>query len=438
MNPAQAPAQTEPARTLREKLRGLGALPAAPVRPEPERVPYQPPPPAPEPGIEDYLPGFWHDTPDGRSFVVERRYELDYLHGAVPLGRTLSAPGTVIARLGRNEALAGVAPERVLYIDTETTGLSSGAGTYAFLVGIGHFVDGGFRLRQYFQTDFGQERTILRALADYVRQFDAVVSFNGKAFDLPLLETRFTLNGTGGRGFGSEFRALPHLDLLHPARRIYRDRFPSCRLAELEQQVLGLVRQEDVPGWEIPTLYFRYVRERRFRAVVPVFRHNALDVLSLVTLTAHLCDLFAGDGARSAEDRLALGRACEGDGLHAEALVNYRAALEIGLPPAPRAECEQRLSLLCRKLGRWDEAVAIWDEVAARPRNQQVYPFLELAKYHERVTRDFARAAQAARDGLTLLERQHVRFGAANAAERAALLHRIERIERRAGRDRGL
>ncbi|HEY8837869.1 MAG TPA: ribonuclease H-like domain-containing protein, partial [Dehalococcoidia bacterium] len=190
---------TEPGRSLRDRLRGLGALPARDAAPlaEPERTPFVPADPEPEPGVESYLPGFWQDTPDGRIFIVEQRFDLDHLHGAIPLGRTLSARGDLIARIGRHEGLTSIAPERVLYLDTETTGLAGGTGTYAFLVGIGHFVDGGFRLRQYFQTDYGQERALLRALSDYLVQFDAVVTFNGKTFDLPLLETRFTMNGLG-------------------------------------------------------------------------------------------------------------------------------------------------------------------------------------------------------------------------------------------------
>jgi hypothetical protein len=428
-----------PGRSLREKLRGLGALPSATAAPAPiTRHPFTahrslltPH----EPRVEDVMPGFWQDTPAGRIFIVEQRFELDYLHGAIPLRRTLGVRGETIARIGRNAALAGIAPERVLYLDTETTGLAGGTGTYAFLVGIGHFCDGGFRLRQYFQTDFGQEPALLRALADYLPAFDAVVTFNGKTFDLPLLETRFTINGLlRSRVHGPNVRELPHLDLLHPSRRIYRDRFSSCRLAELEQQVLGLTRVADVPGWEIPSLYFRYVRTRRFRAVQPVFNHNALDVLSLVTLTSHLCDLFGGGGARGAEDRLALGRACEADGLAGEAIVNYRAALEIGLGPAPQQECERRLSLLLRKLGRWEEAVELWETVVARPRNQQLYAYLELAKFYERIARDFCRAADYSRRGLTLLERHHLRFGAANAADREALLARVARLEARAER----
>jgi uncharacterized protein len=428
----------EPTRSLKDRLRDLGALagaaprPAAP--PELEQTPYVAPEPAPEPGVEAYLPGFWQDTPAGRVFIVEQRLELDHMHGAIPLRRALTLNGATVARIGRHPGLDGVPPERVLYLDTETTGLAGGTGTYAFLVGIGHFSDGGFRLRQYFQTDFGQEGAILRALADYLTGFDALVTFNGKTFDLPLLETRLTLNGLHRRiDPGRGVRELPHLDLLHPARRVYRDRFGSCRLGELERQVLGLERHEDVPGGEIPALYFRYVRTRRFRAVLPVFEHNALDVLSLVTLAAHLCDLFGG-GARSAEDRFSIARTCEADGLPEAAVAGYRAALEIGLPAASQQQCEQRLSLLLRRLLRYSEAASLWETVAARPSNRQLYPYVELAKYHERVTHDFASARTAAQNGLALLERHHLRYGAANASDREALLSRIARLDQRAAR----
>lgn len=386
-----------------------------------------PPPQRQEPGVESYLPGFWQDTPAGRVFVVEQRFDLEHRHGAYPLGRTLALPGQVLARIGRDRALAGVDHQRLLYLDTETTGLAGGAGTVAFLVGIGHFLDGGFRLRQYFLDSLDREEALLRALADYLDGFDAIVTFNGKSFDLPLLETRFIL-----ARLRREVRSLPQLDLLFPARRLYRDRFGSCRLGELERQVLGLTRVEDVPSFEIPSLYFRYVRQRRFRALIPVFHHNALDVLSMVTLMAHIGALYEGGPPTAAEDALALGRVCEGDGYHEEALAHYHAALAAGLPPAPREQTERLLSLLYKRLGHWQEAVDLWSEIAGRPDNRALYPLIELAKHYERTARDIPAAVDHTEQALALVRRHHLRLGAAGAqTEEARLQKRLERLQRR-------
>jgi uncharacterized protein YprB with RNaseH-like and TPR domain len=331
-----------------------------------------------------------------------------------------------VARLGRNEALARVHPERLLYLDTETTGLAGGTGTLAFLVGIGHFLDGGFRLRQYFLDSLEREGALLRALGDYVEPFEAVVTYNGKIFDVPLLETRFILSR-----LRRDIRALPHLDLLFAARRFYRDRFGSCRLGEIERQVLGLTRHEDVPGFEVPSLYFRYQRYRRFRALLPVFEHNALDILSLVTLTTHLAQFMAGDGIESPIDRLALARVCERDGHFTEATEHYAGALSGGLPPVPRDEAERRLSLLHRRAGKWDAATEIWYRIAYRPENRLVFPLLELAKYCERQRRDLPAAIEHLEHALALLRTHHLRFGSAPAEKQ------LERLSRRVAQLRG-
>lgn len=382
-------------------------------------------------GVAAHLPGFWQDTPAGRVFVVEQRFELDHLHGALALGRTLDVAPALLARLGRDAALAAVDLRRVAFLDTETTGLAGGTGTVAFLVGMGHFLDGHFRLRQYFLEDLDQEEAMIRALTDYLADFDGVVTFNGKTFDMPLLHTRVRMNRVH-RGLTD----LAHLDLLHPARRLYRDRIPSCRLQELERQFLGLERQEDIPGWEIPSVYFRYVRTRRFRALLPVFEHNALDVLSLVTLAAHLSHVWRGDRLRDGGDRLALGRSCEQDGELAEALEHYDAALLCeDLRPVERDECERRLSMLHKRLGRHEQALAMWIRVANRPQNRLLYPLVEISMHHERVTRDLAAARAACERALALIEQYHQRMGYPRAAaDRDAITKRLARIDTRIAR----
>jgi len=371
------------------------------------------------PGIEAFLPGFWQDTPAGRVFVIERRYELDQMHGRYPLGRALEILPPILARVGRNDALATVQPDKLLYLDTETTGLAGGTGTLAFLVGIGHFVDGGFRLRQYFLDSLDREGALLSALSDYLDPFEAVVTYNGKIFDVPLLETRFILSR-----LSSDIRALPHVDLLFAVRRFYRDRFESCRLGQIERQVLGMIRHDDVPGFEVPSLFFRYQRYRRFRALLPVFEHNALDILSLVTLAVHLTDFMSGDGIESALDRLALARVCERDGHFSEAAEHYAGALGAGLPPVPRDEAEQRLSLLHKRAARWDEATEIWYRIAYRPENRLVYPLLELARYCERQRHDLPASVVHLEHALALLRRHHLRLGSAGAEAQADRIHR--------------
>lgn len=421
---------------LRDRLRqSLGVRPSpAGDRPGlfPQRGGVGPPTLAPalSEDAHHYLPGFWQDTPAGRVFVIERRFELEHRHGRLALGRALETSLDLWARIGREPALATVDPRRVAFLDTETTGLAGGTGTLAFLVGMGHFLDGHFRLRQYFLSDLGQERAMLRALADYLDGFEAIVTFNGKTFDLPLLETRLLLSR-----MRPALTALPHLDLVHPSRRLYRNRLESCRLQELERSLLGLTRVEDVPGWEVPALYFRYMRTRRFRPLLAVFEHNALDVLSLVTLTAHLARLFGGSVRLTGPDRLALGRTCEAEARHDEALLHYQAALALELSAVDRTDCEKRLSLLYKRLGQMVDAVTLWQAVAERAGNNELYPLVELARHHEQATRDFAAARRYTERALLLLEHYHAHRGYTRLAQdRVALHKRLLRLEERAAR----
>lgn len=417
---------------LRQALRDAGIVPSAPSSGLTEaslgRQPYQTSTPGrDESGIEQFLPGFWQDTPAGRVFVIERRYELDYQHGGYTLQRVLDVEAETLARIGRHRGLAGVDHRQIVYLDTETTGLAGGSGTLAFLVGIGHFLDGHFRLRQYFLDSLDQEQALLQALSDYLQPFSAIASFNGKAFDLPLLETRYILSR-----LPAGVRDLPHLDLLFAARRIYRDRFESCRLGEIERRVLGLERPDDVPSYEVPSLYFRYVRFRRFRALLPVFHHNALDILSLVTLAAHLGALFSGRLTLDADDELALARDCEHEGRFAEATARYRRALERAMPALKREDAERRLSLLYKRLGQWQQAAEVWELSAGRSENRSIFPHVELAMYHERRRRDFGAALRHTDAALAILRQHHLRLGAGGAREQETRLQRrLIRLRRR-------
>jgi uncharacterized protein len=166
-----------------------------------------------------------------------------------------------------------------------------------------------------------------------------------------------------------------------------------------------------------------------------VFEHNAMDVLSLVTLTVHLARIFGGEARMDGADRLALGRACEAESRHDEAVAHYEAALALALRPAEEQDCERRLSLLYRKLGRWDDAAALWSQIAARPGSRALYPLIELAKYHERVSRDIAAARAHTERALLLLEHYHAHRGYRGlAAERDALQKRLLRLAEREAR----
>ena len=178
-------------------------------------------------------------------------------------------------------AVPSMHPERLAFLDTETTGLAGGTGTYAFLIGIGRVEPDGFHVRQFFMREYAEERSLLAALNKHLEGFDVLVTYNGRAYDQPLLETRYRITR-----HKPPFARMTHLDLLYGARRLWKLRLESCRLMQLERQILGVEREGDLPGDLIPYVYFEYLRSREARRLVPIFHHNAIDILTLACLTA--------------------------------------------------------------------------------------------------------------------------------------------------------
>ncbi|HEY8489675.1 MAG TPA: ribonuclease H-like domain-containing protein [Dehalococcoidia bacterium] len=407
---------------LRDRLRlalGTDASPAAAAAP-PAWGP-------PRPALERHLPGAWLETALGPAFVLEERWPLDHAHGRLPLERVREVPGAALARLAGHASLARLDLARTVFLDVETTGLAGGTGTYVFLVGVGHLDGGSFRLRQYLLADLRHEPAMLDALAGFLAGFEGVVTYNGRAFDLPLIQTRLTLNR-----LPADLDRLLHLDLLPPARRFYRGRLPSCRLAEIERSVLSFFRRDDVPGWLVPSAYFRYLRTGDPSGLRGVVRHNALDILSLVALTAHLGGLLDGRTPDGPLDCLAAAAVEERDGYLDRAAALYRLALEHALPEPERAAVRQRLARLCRRLGRWEEAAEQWAALAFRPGNRDLGPLVELAKVYEHRLRRFDQAAAVVERALALVERHHALVAPRAAARhRADLEHRLARLRRR-------
>jgi uncharacterized protein YprB with RNaseH-like and TPR domain len=285
--------------------------------------------------VEHVLGGDWREERGSRCFVVERRVQADARCGRVRIGDLAEWHERAAAHAPMLTAGAPARPPFV-FLDLETTGLNGGAGTYPFLVGCGRFAgDGAFLTQQYVLAAFGDERSMLETVARDLARAEALVSFNGKSFDVPLLETRYLfhrLDWTVAR--------LPHIDVLHPARRFWGGS-PHSLLA-LEQQVLGMSRVGDVAGFEIPGRYFQFVRSGDARPLAAVLEHNRLDLLSLAGLTARLMHLIAEgpDEAADAREALALGRVYWRSGLEARACEAFERVLSMcasvargGVPP---------------------------------------------------------------------------------------------------------
>lgn len=402
---APADAATHAGRSADDLLTEAAMLLGPAVAAPPLESPRHPSAPA---DLEAILSGSWRDTPHGRCFITEYRYALDHQHGAIRLARLLELPGETLGRLGRSAAFEGVDPRRLLFFDTETTGLAGGAGTYVFLAGLGFFEGDTFVVRQLFLPDLHSERALLHLFNDLLGACASLVSFNGRAFDWPLIESRFTLS----RMRPAQGEPL-HLDLLAPSRRVWKDWLPSCALGALEAHALGLRRRGDVPGWLIPSLYFQYLRGGSVAALQPVFEHNRLDVLSLLTLAGRLGDmLHEPDGfTLEAAECYGLARLYEDLGNYEASVRCYERALKGALSAALRATTLQRLTGAHKKLSQHQEALRIWEELIARE-TTLIFPYVELAKHYEHHTREYAEAAALVDRALTLCRDPWVRAAA--------------------------
>lgn len=351
--------------------------------------------------LSSLLAGGWVRSGIGRCFVARQAYAVEHRQGMYPLSGFLAACPRSLAKLCREPALAEIDLRSALFLDTETTGLDPRTGSYAFLVGVGYFSDDGFEISQFFIERPDAERAMLRALADALHGFGLLVTFNGRAFDVPMLAHRLALHDQA-----HNLHALPHADLLHVARRLWKERLQSCRLANLERHILNIERRGDVPSSQVPALYARYRADGDPRRLLPVFHHNAQDILTLLALATHAEGIFARPFAglvRDGPDFASLARAYEAAGDTDLALKAYDRALALGLPPAARADACRRSSALYKRRSRIGNAIPLWEDMVRSGRAHSVYPFEELAKHYEHEAHEYARAEDLVVEALRLL-----------------------------------
>ncbi len=341
-------------------------------------------------GIEGEEP----EGPLGRFLLQEHVYANDSQHGIFPIHRLQTARSHWISAVSRDE-IRPVDPRRWVFLDTETTGLAGGTGTCAFLIGVGAIDDEGFRTKLFFMRDYDEEPAMLAALAEHLSRHDAVITYNGKAFDIPLLETRYLLKRQR-----SPFARMGHLDLLHYARRLWRERMPDCRLGTLESRVLGFEREGDIPGALIPQCYFEFLRTRRGAALAPVFQHNALDIVSLACLARETMAIYANpDEAplRHGQDMLGLARWLRFSGEDQKALRLYRRAIAAGLPAASLFDCLWEAAHLERRAGNHDAKLEFLRDLSEASRTHRAEALEALAKHYEHMEKDFVQALDLTR-----------------------------------------
>src|SRR5467141_513468 len=339
--------------------------------------------------------------------------------------------------LSRKTRAALEDPDQWLFLDTETTGLAGGTGTYAFLIGLAWWDAGGLQVEQFFMRDFAEEHSLLQELSQRVAERPVLVTFNGKSFDWPLLENRFTMT----RAIKVP-RLAAHLDLLHPARALWKLRLGSVRLVELERHVLdaarlGWHREEDVLAALIPQHYFDYLRGGPAEPLAAVVRHNQMDLRGLAALVGKIDALLRSDEGAEAEslDLFGLSRYLQRRGESQRAHSACTQAIDLGLPKEYDQQARRELALLAKRRGEHDKAAALWHELVKDERNGA--PACEqLAVYYERRRRDLERALEFAKLGIAkvrraraLLLNRHGAHGSLRTEQRLAA--RIARLQAR-------
>ena len=365
--------------SLTDKLKSLGVTVGAEGIQQPDKEPKYP--------IEEVVPdGNEVDTPFGNTFVINELYPADPRKPDISL--EFEASLVNLSTWIGDPYLVKRKPSSFAFLDTETSGLAGGTGTYAFLIGVGRFNNEGFQLNQIFLRDPYEEPAQLAALQTALADCEVLVTFNGKSFDIPLLNSRFITNGEL-----PPLTSYTHIDLLHIARRIWRDRLESRTLGSIETNILDLQRtEEDIPGWMVPTIYFDYLKSGDARPVTQVLYHNAMDIISLSTLlnrVSIMLDDPQGGMVEDGIDLISIAKIFEDLGEFNAAAVCFERGLNNELPEKVRKQAFYRWSIMEKRRENIETSIELW-HVAAD--HNEIYAHEELAKVFEHRTKEYAEA----------------------------------------------
>ncbi len=350
---------------------------------------------------------------DCRHFAVYRPAE-DF-PGAYDLNRE------TLSMMSNREIPEHFDPRKILYLDTETTGLG-GSGTVAFLVGMGYLTDQGFEVHQFLMRDYPEEPYLLKHVAAGLGKFDVLCTFNGTTFDVPLLESRFLMNR-----MGRECLDMPHLDLLHMCRRIWKLRLGRCNLGRLEEVILGKPRENDLPGSEVPQRYFTYLKTKQMELLDDILKHNAQDIASLCVLLNHMADLYRHpEKIRVSEDVYSMGRALE----RLDQTENARQCYRLARRDRMEELAGTALAVSYRRTGEREQAARIWQEMI-REGKGGITPYVELAKYEEHIRRNIPAALELTEKAMIRLSEPGLREEETVQQAQNELQYRYQRLRRK-------
>lgn len=354
----------------------------------------------------------------GDTFWVEEVYHAAEKHGKF-LVKQATNFSSLLPLLGADAVFD---LESSVFMDTETTGLAGGTGTLAFMVGLGFFRGNDFYLFQGFLRDPTEELAMLTHITGLLEGMNTVVTYNGKSFDVPLMHTRCTING-----LEKLFTPMYHIDLLHLARKLWKYRLPSRTLGMVENEILGFHRSaEEVPGWMVPELYFEYQKTGDASVVLPVFYHNAMDILSLGVLLQVTAAMLDDPGSLGSPgvDTVSVARMAAEQGDIGKAVALYEQGLQDDMPTDIYVETLLRFANIYKREKQWQTACVLWEKAAAQG---SVFACEELAKYYEHITKDYPAAIQWVNCGFVCVEAMKL-----GAYERSRMVkawqHRLERL----------
>lgn len=335
--------------------------------------------------------------------------------------RSVASPATLSAIFGLSVP-RHLTESNFLFLDTETTGLSGGVGTVAFQVGVGYFENRSFVVEQFFIRDYHEEPFMLSKVAALCRRFPLLVTFNGRAFDGPLLQSRMRMNRL-------DVGSLPdlHADMLFPSRRLWKLRLKSCRLSHLEEDLLGVFREDDLESALVPQTFFKYLKDRDFAPIERILAHNRQDIVSLAQLFFFLCKEYSRpEGITHQEDLLSLARMHEKQGRAQQAVKCYRLCAH----GETRPMAFQALAVHAKRQGQVDNAIRLYTAMLGRG-EEPVMCCEALAKLYEHQKKDIEKALHYTRQGLLLLAEPGLKGGPSVQERRNALQYRYARLKRK-------
>jgi len=365
---------------------------------------------------------------EGRYVLKSAVYDADSSFGTVPLRTLLGADFSDSCWWTRLDEAIDV--NDIVFLDTETTGLAGGTGTMAFLIGLGSIEDDRLVVRQYLARDFDEEYAILAAVLEELKKRRVLVTFNGRSFDWPLLESRIIYSRLKPLCWDGR-----HLDLLHVARRLWGDRLESCSLSSLEEHILEHSRPDDIPGSMIPGIYLKYLDTGDIDDMLRVMRHNEWDILVMAALLARMAYMFKRPAAYCDDvELLGVAKDLERAGRTEEACRCYRACIDKTNTGYVRIQAQKRLAFLVKRHQGSAAAMDIWAEMAESPGNIMVLPLIEMAKHLEHREKDIDSALSLTEQALSILQ-THRSISSGKIYDE--LLHRRARLLRKKGRVEG-